>query len=104
MIQLRDITKQIGNRIVLDHVTAQMSEETVTGFQGINGSGKSTTFNIVGSLMSQSAGSVFICGYDALLQTGKARAKLRYCPQSGNQSNTAKHWHATAVSVTQAVV
>ncbi|CDJ48730.1 ATP-binding cassette sub-family A member 3, related [Eimeria brunetti] len=49
---------------------------------GINGSGKSTTFNIVGSLMSQSAGSVFIGGYDSLLQTEQARAKLRYCPQS----------------------
>ena len=83
---------------------AVMSDSTRFFSVGINGSGKSTTFNIVGSLMSQSAGSVFICGYDALLQTGKARAKLRYCPQSGNQSNTAKHWHATAVSVTQAVV
>ncbi|CDJ35112.1 Protein Abca14, related [Eimeria mitis] len=49
---------------------------------GVNGSGKTTTFNIVGSLMSQTAGSVFIGGYDALLQTEKARAKLRYCPQS----------------------
>ncbi|CDJ57706.1 ABC transporter family protein, related [Eimeria maxima] len=52
----------------------------------INGSGKSTTFNILGSLMPQSAGSVFVGGFDILQQTRKARAKLRYCPQTGTDA------------------
>lgn len=62
MIQLRDITKQIGNRIVLDHVTAQMSEETVTGFQGINGSGKTMLMRVIAGLVRPTSGSVSING------------------------------------------
>ncbi|CDJ67414.1 hypothetical protein, conserved [Eimeria necatrix] len=49
---------------------------------GVNGSGKSTTFNILSSLMCQSGGSVFIGGWDTFVHTKKAREKLHYCPQA----------------------
>ncbi|KAL8453368.1 hypothetical protein Emag_001884 [Eimeria magna] len=49
---------------------------------GVNGSGKSTTFSILGSHMRQSGGSVFLDGWDALTHPEKTRAKLRYCPQT----------------------
>ncbi|XP_026190567.1 ABC transporter A family member 1 [Cyclospora cayetanensis] len=49
---------------------------------GVNGSGKSTTFNILSSLVCQSDGSVFISGWDTLIHPQKARTKLRYCPQT----------------------
>ncbi|KAL8272116.1 hypothetical protein Esti_003959 [Eimeria stiedai] len=48
---------------------------------GVNGSGKSTTFSILGSQKRQDGGSVFIDGWDTLTHPAKTRAKLRYCPQ-----------------------
>ena len=39
MIQLQEVSKQIGGRVVLDRITATLRTGTITGLQGINGSG-----------------------------------------------------------------
>ena len=40
MISVKDLTLTLNNTIVLDHVSAEFAEGTVTGLVGRDGSGK----------------------------------------------------------------
>ncbi len=62
MICLCDVSKKIGNQTVLDSVTATFQAGSITGFQGINGSGKTMLLRIIAGLVKPSKGSVAING------------------------------------------
>lgn len=62
MIQLQEVSKQIGGRVVLDRITATLRTGTITGLQGINGSGKTMLMRVIAGLIKPTKGSVIIDG------------------------------------------
>lgn len=62
MIQLQEVSKQIGGRVVLDRITATLRTGTITGLQGINGSGKTMLMRVIAGLIKPTKGSVVIDG------------------------------------------
>ena len=42
MIKIQDVTKRFDDILALDHVTAQIQENSIFGLVGTNGAGKST--------------------------------------------------------------
>ena len=47
MISVKDLTLTLNNTIVLDHVSAEFAEGTVTGLVGRNGSGKTVLMKCI---------------------------------------------------------
>ena len=58
MIQLSDLTKSFGDRILFDHVTWQISDGERVGLCGPNGAGKTTLLKILGGLEESDSGAV----------------------------------------------
>ncbi|CAM4008992.1 ABC transporter ATP-binding protein [Mesobacillus zeae] len=65
LLQIRDLTKKIGNKVIVDQVTLNMDKGEILGLLGPNGAGKTSTIRMIVSLMSKSGGQVLINGTDA---------------------------------------
>lgn len=62
MIELKNVTKQIYDDVVLDHVSLALEEGNIYGFVGQNGSGKTMLFRAICGLIHLSEGEVVIGG------------------------------------------
>ncbi|HTW04596.1 MAG TPA: ATP-binding cassette domain-containing protein [Streptosporangiaceae bacterium] len=62
MIEVRDLTKQYGGKLAVDHLTFSVEPGRVTGFLGPNGAGKSTTMRLMLGLDHPTAGTATING------------------------------------------
>lgn len=65
LLQIRNLTKKIGNKTIVDQVTLDMEKGEILGLLGPNGAGKTTTIRMIVGLMSKSGGQVRIGGTDA---------------------------------------
>ncbi len=60
MIEVQEITKQYGEKVVLDKVGLQFQKGKVTSLIGSNGAGKSTLLSVISRLLSQDEGVVMV--------------------------------------------
>jgi ATP-binding cassette subfamily F protein 3 len=58
MIQLFDLTKSFGDRVLLDHVTWQITSRERVGLCGPNGAGKTTLLKMMAGLDEPDSGSI----------------------------------------------
>jgi ATP-binding cassette subfamily F protein 3 len=58
MIQLSDLTKSFGDRVLLDHVTWQISDGDRVGLCGPNGAGKTTLLKMLARLDEPDGGAI----------------------------------------------
>ncbi len=73
MIQLSNLTKSFGARVLLDHVTWQVSDRERVGLCGPNGAGKTTMLRILAGLDEPDEGAV----------TKPSGTRTGYLPQDG---------------------
>ncbi len=62
MIELKNITKKYGERMILDQVNLQFADNSFNIIYGASGSGKSTLLNIIGLLDQDYQGDIIIEG------------------------------------------
>jgi ABC-2 type transport system ATP-binding protein len=62
IVQIRDITKRIGRKTIIDKLSFDVPPGEVFGFLGPNGAGKTTTIRMMVGLMSISSGDIRIGG------------------------------------------
>ena len=58
MIQLSELTKRFGDRVLLDHVTWQITARERVGLCGPNGAGKTTLLKMMAGLDEPDSGAV----------------------------------------------
>src|SRR5437773_4724695 len=58
MIQLQDLTRSFGDRVLLDHVTWQIDVRERVGLCGPNGAGKTTLLKMMAGLDEPDAGAI----------------------------------------------
>jgi ABC-2 type transport system ATP-binding protein len=63
-VQVRNLTKVIGKKTIVDHLSLDIPRGEVFGFLGPNGAGKTTTIRMMVGLISMSDGEVKINGVD----------------------------------------
>jgi len=80
-IELRGLTKLFGALIALDALSLSVERGEIFGLLGPNGSGKTTTVNIVSGLSKPSAGEALVFGYDITREPRAVRAMLGSVPQ-----------------------
>src|SRR5205809_8050742 len=73
MIQLSELTKSYGDRVLLDHVTWQITDRERVGLCGPNGAGKTTLLRMMAGLEEPDSGGIL---KPATLTVG-------YLPQDG---------------------
>jgi daunorubicin resistance ABC transporter ATP-binding subunit len=80
-IELVDVTKRFGDFVAVDRLTLRITTGEIFGLLGPNGSGKTTTINMVSGLSRPTAGQVHVLGYDITRQARAVRAVLGAVPQ-----------------------
>src|SRR5213079_1220516 len=58
MIQLQDLTKSFGDRVLFDHVTWQITDRERVGLCGPNGAGKTTLLKMMAGLDEPDEGAI----------------------------------------------
>jgi ABC-2 type transport system ATP-binding protein len=72
VVQLKNVTKRIGSRTIIDRLTLDLPRGEVFGFLGPNGSGKTTTIRMMVGLMRMSEGEILIEGHSVRTSFEKA--------------------------------
>lgn len=82
MIEIKNLTKKIGNNLILDNISFSVKSGEILGFLGPNGAGKSTTMKIITSFWPFTSGSVEVGGIDVSANSLKVREKIGYLPET----------------------
>jgi ABC-2 type transport system ATP-binding protein len=80
-VDLRGLSKRFGRFIALDALTFSVPRGEIFGLLGPNGSGKTTTVNILCGLSTPTAGQALVLGFDVTRDTRAVRATLGAVPQ-----------------------
>ncbi len=70
------LRKSFGDHVVLDGIDLDVTEGTIYALLGPNGSGKTTTVQILSTLLAPDAGTVRVAGHDLTVEPDKIRAAI----------------------------
>ncbi len=79
-ISAKNLSKSYGDTLALDDVSFQVYPNEIVGFIGPDGSGKSTLFQILTTLLIPDSGSATIAGFDTGRDFPKIRSSIGYMP------------------------
>lgn len=82
MIEVRDLSKNYGDRPAIHGLNFTVRQGEVVGFLGPNGAGKSTTMKIVTGYMAPSSGQVRVAGYDVFEDPIEVKRRIGYLPET----------------------
>jgi len=76
VIHVENLRHQYDTRVALDGVSFDVRAGEIFGLLGPNGSGKTTMFHILSTLMLPSGGRALICGLDVATQPNRIRREI----------------------------
>lgn len=82
MINVKQLTKNYGDRCVINNLNFTIKKGEVVGFLGPNGAGKTTTMKIITGFMAASSGQVCIDGDDVYEHPLIVKSKIGYLPET----------------------
>ncbi len=80
-IEIIDICKKFGTYMAVDHLSLTIKQGEIFGLLGPNGSGKTTTINMISGLSVPTSGEIRVLGYDVRRNSHKIRQHLGAVPQ-----------------------
>jgi ABC-2 type transport system ATP-binding protein len=80
-VEMTDLCKDFGSLRAVDHLSLTIEQGEIFGLLGPNGSGKTTTINMISGLSVPTEGSVRVMGYDVRHQGRQVRRLLGSIPQ-----------------------
>ena len=81
MIEVRNLVKKYGNHVAVNHLNFTVEKGKIYGFLGPNGTGKSTTMNMITGYIASTEGEVLIDGHNILEEPEVAKKKIGYLPE-----------------------
>ncbi len=81
MIEVKNLVKDYGGHMAVDHLNFTVEDGQIYGFLGPNGAGKSTTMNIITGYLGATEGEVWIDGHNILDEPEKAKKNIGYLPE-----------------------
>lgn len=80
-IELVDVTQSYGSVVALDDVNLCVQKGELFGLIGPDGSGKSTAYKILATLLAPQQGSARVCGLDTVKDYRLLRQRIGYMPE-----------------------
>jgi ABC-2 type transport system ATP-binding protein len=81
LIEVRNLVKDYGGHLAVDHLSFTINDGQIYGFLGPNGAGKSTTMNIMTGYIGATGGDVLINGHNILEDGEEAKKCIGYLPE-----------------------
>lgn len=81
VVETRNLTRKFGNFTAVDKLNIKIKPGEIYGFLGPNGAGKTTAIRMLCGLLTPSAGSATILGYDLVRETEKIKRNIGYMSQ-----------------------
>ena len=81
-IEVNGLGKSFGSTKAVDQISFSVEKGEFFGFLGVNGAGKSTTINMLSTLITATAGNAKICGLELGRQDSEIRRKIGIVYQS----------------------
>lgn len=79
-IVIHNISKKYGSVQALDQVSLEVEPGEIFGLIGPDGSGKTTLFRILATLLLPDSGSADVCGFDVVRGMRSIRSRVGYMP------------------------
>lgn len=76
IIRTEGLTKKYGSFTAVDGISFTVEKGTLAGFLGVNGAGKSTTVNMLSTLIEPDGGTAEICGMQLGRDNGEIRRRI----------------------------
>lgn len=76
VIEVNNLSKKYGEHTAVNDISFSVEEGELFAFLGENGAGKSTTINILCTILQRTAGNVRICGYTLGEEDDKIRQSI----------------------------
>jgi ATP-binding cassette subfamily A (ABC1) protein 3 len=81
-IQVKNLRKVYSTgKVAVHDLSLEMFDNQIFALLGHNGAGKTTTISMISGLLTQTSGSVSICGYDTETENETIKTILGVCPQ-----------------------
>jgi ABC-2 type transport system ATP-binding protein len=80
-VTVRGLRKVFGARVAVENLDLSIGTGEVFGLLGPNGSGKTTTIRMLCGLMTPTAGSATVVGYDVVAEPEQVRRRIGYMSQ-----------------------
>ena len=77
----KDLTKQFGDFMAVDHISFDVSQGEIFGFLGANGAGKTTAMRILCGLSFPTSGEATVAGFDVYKQPEQIKKNIGYMSQ-----------------------
>lgn len=76
IIEIRDLRKSYGDLKAVDGISFDVKEGSLFAFLGVNGAGKSTTINILCSILKKDGGTVVVNGHDLDKEPNEVKSQI----------------------------
>jgi len=80
-VEIKDLVKRFGDFVAVDHVSLTVNRGEIFGFLGSNGAGKTTTIRMLCGLLTPTAGSAQVGGFDLATQAEQIKQTIGYMSQ-----------------------
>ncbi|MDY7221563.1 ABC transporter ATP-binding protein [Halalkalibacterium halodurans] len=87
MVDIQQVTKQYGEKLVIDDVSVCIPQGKITSFIGPNGAGKSTLLSMVSRLLKKDAGQILIDQHEVTQYDSRELAKKLSILKQANTIN-----------------
>lgn len=81
ILEVNNLTKKYKNHMAVDHISFGIKEGEVVGLLGTNGAGKSTTINMLSTILKSDEGNIFFEGKDIKNQLSYYKKNIGVVPQ-----------------------
>ncbi|USG66601.1 ABC transporter ATP-binding protein [Brevibacillus ruminantium] len=81
VLEIRNLTKKFGDFVAVDNMSLNVREGEIFGFLGANGAGKSTTINMIASLLRSTKGEIILLGKNIAKNSKFAKMNTGIVPQ-----------------------
>ncbi|MGG4459708.1 ABC transporter ATP-binding protein [Brevibacillus porteri] len=81
VLEIRQLTKKFGEFVAVDNMSLNVREGEIFGFLGANGAGKSTTINMIASLLRVTKGEITLLGKNIEKHSKFAKMNIGIVPQ-----------------------
>lgn len=79
-LEVRNLVKRFGKTLAVDGLSFEVKDGEILGFVGPNGSGKTTTMNIIATLDEPTSGEVLVDGVSVVEYPERARLAIGFMP------------------------